>query len=271
MKIAVSIAGREDFGTMRQQSIQRDRFQKRFRELLFAEPQLRGRVLDIGCGSEFPLPLRGIEKLPERIDGVDVSDAVMSHPGLCERWQSPLETAPIPSGSYDLAYAYNVLEHIPNPAPFLSALFRVLKPGGVFWALTPYGPHPFCRLSRSIEVLGGKGWFARRNEGVNDYPAYYRLNSIGSVTARAEEAGFASATFYRFPCVNWDTYFPSALKWLPHLYDSLLGTRISSCMQVLAFRASRPLVVPAAMAANPVAPGALPGANSVPGTHRLHA
>ena len=68
MKIVVSIATREDFGPMRQQTAQRDRFQKRFRELLFAEPQLRGRVLDIGCGGAFPPPLIGIEKLSKRVD-----------------------------------------------------------------------------------------------------------------------------------------------------------------------------------------------------------
>ena len=164
----------------------------------------------------------------------------MSHPNLCERWKSPFETAPIPSSTYDLAYAYNVIEHIQNPAQFLSTLLRVLKPGGIFWALTPYGPHPFCRLSRSIEVLGAKGWFAKRNAGVNDYPAYYRLNTIRSVTAGAQRSGFASATFYRFPCVNWDTYFPSALRWVPNLYDCILGIRASPCMQILAYRLRSP-------------------------------
>ncbi len=269
MKLAVSIANREDFGSMRQQSAQRDRFQKRFRELLFAEPQLRGRVLDIGCGGGFPPPLSGIEKLSERIDGVDASDAVMSHPSLCERWQSPFETAPIPSDAYDLAYAYNVVEHIQNPAPFFLALLRVLKPGGVFWALTPYGPHPFCRLSRSIEVLGGKAWFAKRNAGVNDYPAYYRLNAIRSVAAGAETAGFASAAFYRFPCVNWNMYFPGALRWVPYLYDSLLGTRISSCMQILAFRISRRPAGSTTTATTPNAPGCPPAADAAPETHRI--
>lgn len=240
MGITVSIASRENFGSMRQQMAERDRFQKRFRELLFAEAQLRGRVLDIGCGGGFPPPLSGIEKLSERIDGVDVSDAVISHPSLCDRWQSPFETAPIPSSTYDLAYAYNVVEHLPEAAPFFATAFRVLKPGGIFWALTPHGPHPFCRLSRSIEVLGAKGWFVKRNAGVNDYPAYYRLNTIRSVTAGAQMAGFASAAFYRFPCVNWETYFPKALRWAPRAYDSILGIRAPSCMQILAYRLARP-------------------------------
>lgn len=258
MKIVVSIATREDFGPMRQQTAQRDRFQKRFRELLFAEPQLRGRVLDIGCGGAFPPPLIGIEKLSKRVDGVDISDAVMSHPSLCERWHSPFEAAPIPSDAYDLAYAYNVVEHLPEPATFFSTVFRVLKPGGVFWALTPHGPHPFCWLSRSVELLGAKAWFAKQNEGVNDYPAYYRLNSIRSVTAGSERAGFTSVKFYRFPCVNWDTYFPGALRWVPHLYDSFLGTRVSSCMQILAFRLSRPPAGSTTTAASPSSPICLP-------------
>ncbi len=215
----------------------RSGFVRAFRTLLYAEPSLKGRVLDIGCGkgrmnellSDFPQQCSSL-------DGVDPSEDVLEHPFLINRWHSTFEDAPIPPHAYDLAVAYNVVEHLRHPENFMRQLARVLKPGGVFWALTPHALHPFCWISRTLQEVGLKHGIASRHKNVNDYPAYYRLNRKGKITRLAQRNGFSNATIYYFPCENWDSYFPRVLKWAPHLFDAAVGMRLPQFMQILAFR-----------------------------------
>jgi SAM-dependent methyltransferase len=218
----------------------RNRFQKYFQQLLLETPGLKRRVLDIGCGGNLPTALQGLAGQYGTIDGIDPDPAVAKHPLLSRRWNSPFEVTAVPKGDYDLAYAYNVLEHIADPKAFFSKVHGVLKNNGVFWGLTPNGCHPFPVLSRSIELLGLKS-AARRRIGqdesgtmrVNDYPAYYRCNTPRAVLAAIDGLGFHSATFFHYPCVQWDTYFPSWLRWSPRAWDLVFATRFTRLMQIL--------------------------------------
>ena len=218
----------------------RSGFQNYFVQLLLESPGLKGRVLDIGCGRNLPTALQGLAGQYGAIDGIDPDPAIAMHPLLSRRWNSPLESSAVPAGDYDLAYAYNVLEHIADPRSFFSKVCGVLKDNGVFWALTPNGYHPFPVLSRSIERLGLKG-AARQRIGrdesgamrVNDYPAYYRCNTSRAVLSAIRGLGFRSATFFHYPCVQWDTYFPTWLRWSPRVWDLALATRFTNLMQIL--------------------------------------
>ena len=221
----------------------RSGFQDYFAQLLLESPGLKGRVLDIGCGQNLPTALRGLVGQYGTMDGIDPDPVIATHPLLSHRWNSPFEVSAVPEGNYDLAYAYNVLEHIADPRAFFSKVSRVLNDSGVFWALTPNGHHPFPVLSRSIERLGLKG-VARRRIGrdesgamrVNDYPAYYRCNTSQAVLSSIHGLGFRSATFFHYPCVQWDTYFPTWLRWTPRAWDLALGTRFTNLMQILIIR-----------------------------------
>jgi SAM-dependent methyltransferase len=68
-------------------------------------------------------------------------------------------------GVFDVVVASAVLEHIPAPAQLLRELLGLLRPGGVFYARTPY-VLPFIRLFR---MLGRKYDFT--------YP--YHLHDLG--------------------------------------------------------------------------------------------
>lgn len=216
----------------------REMFQREFCRRLGAEPGLNGKVLDIGCGSDLPLGMLSLKTRLQTVDldGVDPTPGVMSHPLLRRRWQGEFETAPIPDGEYDVAYAYNVVEHIREADSFFARLRRVLKPGGVFWALTPHGAHPFAAAVRLVQVLKLKHGIAMRNKGVNDYPAYYRLNTPSKVAKAAERNGFANAEFVHVPCMQWDRYFPRPLRGLPHLYDRLFGLNFRRASLLLMYR-----------------------------------
>ena len=97
----------------------RSGFQEYFQQLLLDTPGLKGRVLDIGCGGNLPTALQGLAGHYGTIDGIDPDPAIAMHPLLNRRWNSPFEASTLPEGNYDLAYAYNVLEHIADPVGFL--------------------------------------------------------------------------------------------------------------------------------------------------------
>lgn len=223
--------------------IDRSGFQRRFTDLLLATPGLKGRVLDIGCGGDLPRALSVLRGHFGSLDGCDPDSIVLKHPLLHQRWHGCFETSAVPADSYDMAYAYNVLEHVAIPEPFFEKVCACLKSNGVFWGLTPNANHPFAVLSRLIEVMGLKG-LARETIGpdeagvmtVNDYPAYYRCNSRGSVIHATRGLGFRRACFYYCPCLQWDTYFPRFLRGVPKTYDFLIGTRSSFLMQIFMIR-----------------------------------
>lgn len=221
----------------------RSGFQREFVRLLRESTQFKGQVLDIGCGPNLPEPLLCIQNEYGTLDGVDPSPEVRDHPLLRNRWNACFESSDIPDQAYDLAFAYNVLEHIDDPRPFFNKVNQVLKPGGVFWGLTPNALHPFAWFSRSIELMGLKslarkqiGRDATGNMAVNDYSAYYRCNSKESINRAIAGLGFSRATFYFHPCLQWDTYFPRWLRWAPHAYDYLIGSRFALGMQIFIVR-----------------------------------
>jgi SAM-dependent methyltransferase len=214
-------------------------FQRWFCDRLGAEPGMRGRVLDIGCGPSLPKALTPLSGLPAQLDGVDPGADISSRTDLTLRWNTAFEDADIPEAAYDLAFAYNVVEHIPSARPFFEKLARVLKPGGVFWALTPAALHPFASLVGAVQGLRFKERYARNRPGVNDYPAYYRLNSPRQVSQAVGEEWFVEADFFRLPCMNWDSYFPAVLRFIPHAYDRLAGIHRGPFMLLFAMRLTR--------------------------------
>lgn len=102
--------------------------------------------LDIGCG---PVPRNPYQR--QQMFGVDLSGSVDGGPIR----RANLVTQPIPfaSDSFDSVSAYDFLEHVPRVMltpdglntrfPFIelmNEIWRVLKPGGLLYALTPVYP-----------------------------------------------------------------------------------------------------------------------------------
>lgn len=102
--------------------------------------------LDLGCGKYPRNPYKQNE-----LYAVDIIDSE-SAPGIkYSKCNIAIEKLPYPDSFFDSISAYDFLEHIPrvqlkdngSRLPFIEAMneiFRVLKPGGIFLALTPAFP-----------------------------------------------------------------------------------------------------------------------------------
>jgi 2-polyprenyl-3-methyl-5-hydroxy-6-metoxy-1,4-benzoquinol methylase/ribosomal protein S27E len=95
------------------------------------------RVLDIGCATGALL-----EKLQTRgwkCAGVEISPSAeyaRQKRGL-EVQSVPLEECHFPPASFDLVLASHLIEHLNDPAAFVTEVRRVLSPGGYFLVTTP--------------------------------------------------------------------------------------------------------------------------------------
>jgi arabinofuranan 3-O-arabinosyltransferase len=120
------------------------------------------RVLDVGggpgyFGNEF-------EKAGATYHGLDptVGDFAASGAEVRGMVRGSGTALPIRSGSVDVCYSSNVLEHVAEPEAMLDEMVRVTKPGGtIFVSYTPWlSPHGGHETGPWHLVLGGKG--ARR-------------------------------------------------------------------------------------------------------------
>lgn len=96
-----------------------------------------GRLLDVGCGN-------GRYLTTMRALGWDVQGVEFSESGVKACLMSGLRvhhgdlaSASFPDRSFDLITARHVIEHIPEPHPFMAELARILRPGGRLVIETP--------------------------------------------------------------------------------------------------------------------------------------
>jgi 2-polyprenyl-3-methyl-5-hydroxy-6-metoxy-1,4-benzoquinol methylase len=103
-----------------------------------------GSILDFGCGEGFFLKAMQDRGLPEdcRVTGIDARDAALAVaremcPGFTFENRDLFHLTP-EEYQYDLVMAIEVLEHLPEPAPFLQHLIRLSR--GHILLTVPYEP-----------------------------------------------------------------------------------------------------------------------------------
>ena len=161
------------------------------REMLLALIQDQHVVLDVGAGA-------GINSFTwfrghaARVCGVDLNPRVLENTHLDEARLGPVDRIPYPDGTFDVAFAWNVVEHLADPADALEEVARVLKPGGVFVIKTPNIWHYVALASRLLphwlhdfiiqRILG------RSSRDI--FPTLYRCNSERVIRRLAAATGF---------------------------------------------------------------------------------
>ncbi|HEY9723376.1 MAG TPA: class I SAM-dependent methyltransferase [Oscillatoriaceae cyanobacterium] len=136
-------------------------------------PQLAQHYLEIGCGTGFvlaaiaerfpSLSLMGTEGM---LEGLAFAKKRVPHADF-----AVLDARTIPhEAAFDLAGAFDVLEHIPEDAEVLAQLYKALRPGGILFLTVPQ--HPWL-------------W-----SEADDYARHVRRYTARELRAKASRAGF---------------------------------------------------------------------------------
>lgn len=164
-------------------------------------------VLDLGAGRnrfpEFGPHLNAISTLKgrcARVIGVDIGDDVLDNDAMDEAHViRPGARLPLESSSVDLIYSYAVLEHVDDPAAFVSEVDRVLKPGGWFCGWTP-NKWGYVGIGARLvpnalhaKVLKRVNPSSRADSDV--FPTVYRMNTLGDVRRVFPSTQFENLSF----------------------------------------------------------------------------
>jgi ubiquinone/menaquinone biosynthesis C-methylase UbiE len=107
-------------------------------------------VLEVGCGTG--LILGRVAGFARRAAGVDLSAGMLGPArarGLAVA-QASATDLPIASASFDVAYSFKVLAHVPDIAAAMRELARVVRPGG--WVLAEfYNARSLRRLVKALK------------------------------------------------------------------------------------------------------------------------
>ena len=185
------------------------------------------RFLDVGANDgSFCPEISRVARHAGVFAGVDPDSVKLArHPLLHKRYPSTLETADLPSESFDCLYAIYVLEHVLDPEAFLAAASRSLKPGGSLFFITPNGNHYFAAIAGALARVGIQAHVLRlvRPKHLIEkyhYPAMYRLNRPASIRKLGKEHGFSEFEFcYSEKFDEFACYFPGPTKALPWLWE----------------------------------------------------
>ena len=105
----------------------------------FSAYRQNNRLLDLGCG--IGGLLRAAKRAGWNAEGLEISPKAVEYVRARggEVFCGRLDEASYPDGRFDVVASSEVLEHVDDPAAFVSEIARILRPGGLFWATTPHG------------------------------------------------------------------------------------------------------------------------------------
>lgn len=171
--------------------------------------------LEVGCGTG--LVLERVARFARHAEGIDLSEGMLQRArerGLRVRQGSAVEL-PYADASFDVAYSFKVLAHVPDVDRALAEMFRVVRPGGhlVFdvynrqslrWALKRlFGPRAtsasfdeaaiVTRFESPEEALahmpdGGRLVGEHGIRVITPHPVVHRIWGVRSVARRLEWA-----------------------------------------------------------------------------------
>lgn len=136
----------------------------------------RGKLLEVGCAEG--LFLRVAHERGWDVSGVELSPqaAAIAEAALPGKiFQGTLRDAKFTDGAFDVVALFDVVEHFPDPLTEMKEIFRVLRPGGLVFLLTPDCESAFARLM-------GPFWFEIKP---NEHLYYFSDKTIGSLVEQS--------------------------------------------------------------------------------------
>lgn len=136
------------------------------------------RLLDVGFGAGAMLRAAdGNRWEPHGIETSRLAVEKAKKNGFLLALEGDFLRAPYPQGYFDVIVATELLEHLPDPLPFIRKAWDLLAPHGAFYLTTPNGDGISCRLL-------GVDW------SVVDPPEHLNLFSRRSLTLALKSQGF---------------------------------------------------------------------------------
>ena len=136
-------------GNRRKQSISEEKRSKLFKKWVGKNKK----VLDMGCRDGI-LTRHFIEQ--NEVTGLDIDQLALE---ACKKnlnietiWADFSLQIPLPTSSFNVVIAGEVIEHLPYPEITISEVSRILKPGGLFVGSVPNSYH----LKNRLRVLKGR-------------------------------------------------------------------------------------------------------------------
>ncbi|RYG03411.1 MAG: class I SAM-dependent methyltransferase [Chitinophagaceae bacterium] len=105
-----------------------------FRNIRETAPQLKGKLIDFGCGRK---PYENLFSVDEYI-GLDIEQTGHDHTNSKVDVYYDGKVIPFPAATFDSLFFSEVLEHIFNVEEVLSEIHRVLKPGAKALITVPF-------------------------------------------------------------------------------------------------------------------------------------
>jgi SAM-dependent methyltransferase len=159
-----------------------------FRREILACVNSTSKVLDVGAGAGI-VPEMNFRGLVGHISGIDPDPRVLENRYLDSAHVGYAECLPYEDEWFDVVFADNVLEHLPDPLRVLKEIRRVLKPDGILLTKTPNRWHyvpTIARLTPHWFHCFVNKWRGRRAE--DTFPTLYRANSISRTKQLASAA-----------------------------------------------------------------------------------
>jgi SAM-dependent methyltransferase len=134
-----------------------------------------GRFLEIGCSTGEMLTAAASSFTATGVEADEKNVRAARARGL-DVFSGTLADARFPTGHFDVAAMYHVIEHVPSPRAELRELYRIIKPGGWLILEAPNIANPWYRL------LG-----ARWRQFIPDHIFFFDPQTIAKL---CEKSGF---------------------------------------------------------------------------------
>jgi SAM-dependent methyltransferase len=135
------------------------------------------RLLDAGCGAGGFLHFA--EGSGWSVTGLDASEAAVRYSVETHHlnvFLADLNRCELPQKSYDVIWAFHVVEHLSNPLHFLKNAAAALEPSGVFYLGLPFYPRARIQFHQLLYKIGIANY--PFNFGLPDHVSYFNRSTL---------------------------------------------------------------------------------------------